>query len=166
MTEPTSPSGVGGAYSAQAGVSGAHSVTGTRGSYSTETQPAEDRSLGSIVSDITQDFSTLMRQEIELAKTETKQEISKAGKGAGLLGGAGVFGHLALIALTLFLVFLLDNWMDLAWAALIVTVLWAIVAGVLAMVGKKQLQRVDPKLPTTQRTLKEDVQWAKAQKNS
>lgn len=125
----------------------------------------QDRSLGDIVGDITKDLSSLVRQEVELAKTEAKQEITKAGKGAGMLGGAGVAGHMMLVFLSLFVMFLLDFWMDLAWAALIVTAVWAVVAGVLALSGRKELKKVDPKLETTQRTLKEDAQWARDQKN-
>jgi nitrate/nitrite transporter NarK len=107
-----------------------------------------------------------VKQELELAKTELKQEATKAGKGAGLLGGAGVAGHLFLIFFSLFAMFLLSRVMDYDWAALIVAAVWGIVAAVLAMRGKKELQQVNPSLETTQRTLKEDVRWAKEQKNS
>ena len=122
--------------------------------------------MGEIVGDIAKDLSTLMKQELDLAKTEMKAEATKAGKGAGLLGGAGVAGHLALIFLSLFVMFLLNRVMDLDWAALIVTAVWGVLAAVLAMKGKKEVQQVNPSLETTQRTLKEDVQWAKDQKNS
>ncbi len=102
---------------------------------------------------------------MDLAKVEMKQEATKAGKGAGMLGGAGVAGHMALLFLTFTLVFLLDNWMPIELAALILTAVWGIIAAVLAVRGRKELKQVDPKLQTTQRTLKEDVQWAKAQKS-
>jgi len=131
----------------------------------TSAATGDTRSVGEIVGDITKDLSALVRQELELAKTEAKQEAKKAGKGAGLMVGAGVAGHLMLVALTLFLVYLLNLWMDIVLAALIVTVLWGIVAAVLAMQGKKKLQQVNPKLETTQQTLKEDVQWAKDQRS-
>lgn len=125
----------------------------------------DDRSVGEIVGDIAKDLSTLMKQELDLAKTEMKQEATKAGKGAGLLGGAGVAGHLALIFLSLFVMFLLSRVMDYDWAALIVAAVWGIVAAVLAMRGKKDLQRVNPSLEKTQQTLKEDARWAKEQKS-
>lgn len=128
--------------------------------------PAEDRSLGELLGDIATNLTTLVKDEIELAKTEAKQEVAKAGKGAGLLGGAGITGLLALLFLSLTVMFLLDTWMHTAVAALIVTVVWAAVAAVLAARGRKELQELNPRLETTQRTLKEDVQWAKAQKNS
>ncbi len=126
----------------------------------------DNRSVGDIVGDIARDLSNLVKQEMQLATTEIKQEVAKAGKGAGFLGGAGVAGHLALISLTFTAIWLLDNWMPVELAALILTVVWGIVAAVLAQRGKKEMQSVDPKLETTQRTLKEDVQWAKEQKSS
>lgn len=138
--------------------------TGTGGTPTTHTT-ADDRSMGDIVGDIAKDVSALVRQEMDLAKVEMKQEATKAGKGAGMLGGAGVAGHMALLFLTFTLVFLLDNWMPLELAALIMTAVWGIIAAVLAARGRKELKQVDPKLETTQRTLKEDVQWAKAQKS-
>lgn len=128
--------------------------------------PDEDRSLGELLGDIANNMTTLVKDELELAKTEAKQEAARAGKGAGLLGGAGVTGHLALVFLSLAAMFLLDTWMHTALAALIVTVIWAAVAAVLAQKGRKELKELDPKLETTQRTIKEDVQWAKQQKNS
>ena len=128
--------------------------------------PRDDRSIGDIVGDVAKDLSSLIRQELELAKTEIKQEATKAGKGAGMLGGAGLAGHLTLLFLSLFLMFVLaDWWEDFKWAALAVAVLWGIVTAVLAMIGKKELQHTNPQLPETQQSLKEDVQWAKAQKS-
>jgi uncharacterized membrane protein YqjE len=139
-------------------------VSGTPGG-GVHATTADERSVGDIVGDIASDLSTLVKQELELAKTEVKAEATKAGKGAGLLGGAGVTGHMALLFLSLTLMFLLDMWMPIVLAALIVTVVWAIIAAVLAAKGRKELKTVDPRLETTQRTLKEDVQWAKEQKN-
>jgi len=129
-------------------------------------ETADGRSLGELVGDIANDLTTLVKQEIELAKTEAKAEATKAGKGIGLLGGAGVAGHLALLFLSLTLMFLLDSWMHTALAALIVTVLWLAVAGVMALIGRKELKSMNPKLETTQKTLKEDAAWAKELKNS
>lgn len=125
----------------------------------------ETRSLGDIVGDIAGDLSSLFKQELELAKTEAKQEAARAGKGAGMLGGAGVAALLMLIALTFTLIWLLDNWMPITLAALILTVVWGIVAAVLAQRGRTELKRAAPPMETTKQTLKEDVQWARAQKN-
>jgi uncharacterized membrane protein YqjE len=127
-------------------------------------QQEDARSLGDIVGDIASDLSTMVRSELELAKTEAKQEVAKAGKGAGLFGGAGVSGFLALLFFSLFAMYLLGNAMDLEWAALIVFAVWAVIAAVMAVLGRKQMKDVNHQLETTQKTLKEDVQWAKNQK--
>jgi uncharacterized membrane protein YqjE len=125
----------------------------------------DPRSAGAIIGDISRDMSTLVRQEMDLAKTELKQELSQAGRGAGMFGGAGVAGHLALFFLSLALTFLLDNWMPVELGALITAVLWGIAAAVLAVRGRKEIHDANLQLPKTQTTLKEDVQWAKAQTN-
>ncbi len=131
----------------------------------TDPQPGETRSLGQIVGDITSDMSTLVRQEIDLAKSEMKQEVSKLGKGAGMLGAAGLAGYLTLFFLSFELTYLLDNWMPLELGALIVALLWGIAAAVLALRGRKEIKQANPQLPVTQQTIKEDVQWAKTQKS-
>jgi uncharacterized membrane protein YqjE len=128
--------------------------------------PGDDRSVGEIVGDIATDLGNLVKQELELAKTEAKNEARRAGRGAGMVGGAALAAYLTLVFLSLCLMFLLNNWMHPAWAALIVAVLWGIVAAVLGMRGRKELQEFNPSLQTTQQTLKEDVQWAKDQKNN
>ena len=130
----------------------------------TDPQPGETRSLGQIVGDITSDMSTLVRQEIDLAKSEMKQEVSKLGRGAGMLGAAGLAGYLTLFFLSFALTYLLDNWMPLELGALIVALLWGIAAAVLALRGRKEIKQANPQLPVTQQTIKEDVQWAKTQK--
>jgi uncharacterized membrane protein YqjE len=128
-------------------------------------QETDGRSLGQVVSDLSGDLSTLMKQEVQLAKVELKEEVAKVGKGAGMLGGAGFAGWFVLLFLSLALTFLLDNWLPIEVAALITAVVWAAVAAVLALMGRKKLQEANPQLPQTQETLKEDVQWAKAQKS-
>lgn len=129
--------------------------------------PGDDgRSLGEIVGDIARELGTLVRQELDLAKTEAKNEAIKAGKSAGLLGGSGVAAHLFLIFLSLTVMFALGEAMALLWAALIVTVVWAIVAAVLAVLGRSRLKNVEPTLPTTTETLKEDARWASTHKSN
>jgi uncharacterized membrane protein YqjE len=124
----------------------------------------DNRSLGQIVSDISQDMSTLFKQELDLAKSELKQEVGKLGKGAGMFGGAGLAGWFTLFFLSFALTYLLDNWMPVELAALIVAILWGIAAAILALRGRQQVKEANPQLPVTQQTLKEDAQWAKAQK--
>lgn len=142
---------------------GAHAVSS--GGSTTSHPDVENESLGSIVSRVSSDLSTLMRQELALAKAELTEEAKTAGKGAGMLAGAGVAGWMAILFLSMTLMWALGNAMDLTWAALIVTVLWAVVAGVLAIQGRNTLKQVNPKPEATVQSLKEDAQWLKAQKN-
>jgi len=117
-------------------------------------QKADNASLGELLGDVTRDLSTLMRQEVELAKAELKQSATKAGKGSGMLGGAGVAGHFVLVFLSLALMFALDALMPLGWAAVIVAVIWGIIAAVLASMGRKELKQIKG-LPQTGETLSE-----------
>jgi hypothetical protein len=117
-------------------------------------QKADNASLGELLGEVTRDLSTLMRQEVELAKAEAKQSATKAGKGAGMLGGAGVAGHFVLIFLSLALMFALGALMPLGWAAVIVAVIWGIIAAVLASIGRKELKQIKG-LPQTGETLSE-----------
>ena len=120
-----------------------------------------DTSIGDLIGNISNDLSQLFRQEVELAKVELKQEAAKAGKAAGMLGGAGFAGYLAVVLLSFALVFALANVMDAGWAALIVAVIWLIIGGVLFVSGRNKLKTVDPVPHRTVDTLKEDAQWLK-----
>ncbi|WP_457947921.1 phage holin family protein [Pseudarthrobacter sp. alpha12b] len=115
---------------------------------------ADNASLGDLLGDVTRDLSTLMRQEVELAKAELKQSTSRAGKGAGMLAGAGIGGHFVLLFLSLALMWALGAIMALGWSALIVAVIWAIIAAVLASIGRKELKQIKG-LPQTGETLSE-----------
>ncbi|WP_369068411.1 phage holin family protein [Kineococcus terrestris] len=141
--------------------SGAHPAPDPSGAASGAGAGQGERSLGEIFSSITTELSTLVRQEIALAKTELREDAKNAGRGAGMLAGAGVAGHLFLISLTALVVLALGHLIGHAWAALVVTVVWAVVAAVLAKSGQKELKKVPPPLERTTATLKEDVQWAK-----
>lgn len=128
---------------------------------------ARDESIGQLLSDLSSDTSRLMRQEVALAQAELKQKAKAAGKGAGMLAGAAVTGLAMLGALTAFLIVLIDLVTPLWAAALAVTVLWGLVAAVLAMTGRKEMQRATPAKPEqTIETIKEDVSWAKTQAKS
>jgi hypothetical protein len=120
-----------------------------------------ETSIGELIGNISDDLSQLFRQEVDLAKAELKQEASKAGKAAGMLGGAGFAGYLAVVLLSFAAVFGLANVMDAGWAALIIAVLWAVVGGVLYVTGSKQLKTVDPVPHRTVDTIKEDAKWLK-----
>ena len=132
----------------------------------TDGADARDRGVGELVKDLASQTSTLVRKEIQLAQAEVTEKGKVAGKGAGLLAGAAVFGLLALGALTAALIALLDKAMATWVAALIVMALWAIVASVLAKAGQSSLQRSTPPAPQTVETVKEDIQWAKTQTGS
>lgn len=119
-----------------------------------------DASLGDLFGELTSQLGDLFRQEVELAKVETKQEAKRAGAGAAMFGAAGAVGLTALIMASLALAWLLDQALNRALSFLIVAVLWAIVAAVLAARGKAKLAAVQP-LPVTTESLKEDAQWIK-----
>ncbi|MGI5523332.1 phage holin family protein [Micromonospora sp. CA-259024] len=129
MSMPTQGSGLDSGYHPDAGAP--HSAAEVRGS-----------SLGELMRQVTSDLSTLMRQEVELAKAEIRQEGRKAGKAAGLFGGAGFGGYMVALFLSLALWAGLSNVMDAGWAALIVAVLWAVIAAVLYSMAKKNAQHV------------------------
>lgn len=118
-------------------------------------------SLGDLVSELTGDLSKLMRQELELAKAEIRQEAVKAGKATGMLAAAGFAGYLTTVLLSLALVFALGAIMPLGWAALIVAALWGLAGAVLYTSGRARLRTVNPKPERTVETLKEDAEWAK-----
>ena len=115
---------------------------------------AEANSLGDLLAEVSRDVSTLMRQEVELAKAEIRESAKRAGRGAGLLGGAGAAGMLALVFLSVALWWGLGYLMGNAWSAVIVAVLWGIVALVLALTGKKQIEEISG-APQTVETVKE-----------
>ena len=119
----------------------------------TAPEPGKEPSIGELVGEVSRDLSTLVRQEIELAKAEAKQSAQRAGKGAGMFGGAGVAGHMVLLFLSLALWWALGTVMGLGWSALVVAAVWAVVAAVLAARGRKELQSVEG-LPQTTDSVK------------
>jgi len=116
-------------------------------------QQQNSPSIGELLSDISSDISTLIRQELELAKAELRQSATKAGKGAGLLGGAATFAHLALVFLTIACWWALGNEIGRGWSGLLVTVVLGLIAAVLGVLGRKEMQTV-PGLPQTTDTVK------------
>ena len=109
--------------------------------------------MGQLLGEISGDISTLMRQEVELAKSEIRQSVSKASKGSGMLAGAAVGGHMVLLFLSIALWWGLGNAIGRGWSALVVAVIWAIIAAILAVMGKSQLKAVQG-LPKTADTAK------------
>ena len=127
----------------------------------------DDRSTGELLKELSEQTSTLVRQELDLAKAEMAEKGKQAGMGAGMFGGAGLFGLLALIALTACFVMALDRAMVDWLAALVVAAVYAAIAGALALSGKSKVQEAAPAVPEqTVETVKEDVEWAKTQRQS
>lgn len=132
-----------------------------------EAEELRRHSTGELVKQLSEQTTTLVRKEIELAKAELSEKGKVAGQGAGMFGAAAVIGLLAAAALTTMVLALLDKAMDLWVAALIVTVVYAAVAAVLATSGKERVKQGMPPAPEeTVETVKEDVQWAKSRARS
>ena len=124
---------------------GATAVPPGQGAHAMAGADVSGASLGELVGAISSDLSTLIRQEIELAKAELKQEAAKTGRGAGMLGGAGFAGYMVLLFGSIATWWGLSNVMDQGWAALIVAAMWALVGLVLFVIGRRQLRAVHPK---------------------
>ena len=125
------------------------------------------RPVGELLKQLSEETTTLVKQELDLAKAEMSEKGKEAGAGVGMFGGAGLSGLLALIFLSLAAVAALDTGMRTWLAALIVGVVWAAIAGVLALQGKNKLQQATPPAPEQAiESTKEDVQWAKTQARS
>jgi hypothetical protein len=126
-----------------------------------------ERPFGELLKQLSEETTRLVHQEIELAKAELTQKGKQAGMGAGLFGGAGAIGFLALAALTTCFILALDAAMPAWLAALIVAVVYGVIAAVLAMQGRNKVRQATPPVPEqTIETVKEDVQWAKNQMRS
>jgi len=126
-----------------------------------------DRSLGELLKQLSEQTTRLVHQELELAKAELQQKGRQAGMGAGMFGGAGALGLAALGALTACFILALDAVVPAWLAALIVAVVYAIIAFVLVKQGQARVRRATPPVPTqTIETVKEDVEWARSQMRS
>ena len=126
-----------------------------------------ERSLGELLKELSQETTRLVHQELELAKAELAQKGKQAGAGAGLFGGAGAIGLAALGALTACFILALDAVLPAWLAALLVAVVYGVIAFVLARQGQAKMKAAGPPVPEqTIETVKEDVAWAKTQMRS
>jgi uncharacterized membrane protein YqjE len=126
-----------------------------------------DRPVGELLKELSSQTTTLVRQELELAKAEMAEKGKQAGLGAGMFGGAGLFAVFALAALTTCVIAALATGMDVWLAALIVAAVYAGVAAVLGLVGRQKTREAIPPAPEQAiESTKEDVQWAKTQVKS
>ncbi|MCM0676295.1 phage holin family protein [Micromonospora phytophila] len=114
-----------------------------------------EASVGELLGDVTRDFSTLVRKEIELAKAELREEATQTGKAGGMFGGAGVAGFLTVLFVSYALWWGLSNVMDQGWAALIVAVIWAAATGILLAKARTTLKELRGVLPRTKQTARE-----------
>ncbi|GAA0371530.1 phage holin family protein [Actinoallomurus spadix] len=130
--------------------------TSLHGHGTRRTTASGNSSLGRLVSDTTADLQKLMRQEVALAKAEIRQEAKKAGKAAGLFGGAGFAGYMTVVIGSLAAMFGLAHVVDIAWAALIIAALWGVTAAIMAALGRQRMRHVSPPHRTVE-TLKEDA---------
>ena len=120
------------------------------------TMPAPDSraSVGELFSEVAEDLSTLMRQEVELAKAELRQSATRAGKGAGLLAGAGVSGHMVLLFASVAAWWGIGDATGHGWSALIVAAIWLVIAAILGLMGRREISAV-PGIPQTTQTVKQ-----------
>jgi uncharacterized membrane protein YqjE len=126
-----------------------------------------DRSTAELLKRLSNETTILVKKEVELAKAELQEKGKQAGIGAGMFGGAGLFGVAAFAALTAAVIAALELAMPLWLAALIVAVVYAAVAAVLAMRGKKKVKEAAPPVPEqTRDSIKEDVEWARTRARS
>lgn len=125
------------------------------------TAPSDDRTIGELLGDATRDLGTLVRQEIELAKVEIKDEVTRAGKAGGMLGGTAIAAWMSLLLLSFAAAWGLSEVMPEGVAFLIVGLAFAAVAAVLYLKGREELKNVNPVPQQTIDTLKEDAQWAR-----
>jgi uncharacterized membrane protein YqjE len=126
-----------------------------------------EHGTGELLRELSDHTTTLVRKEIELAKAELGEKGKKAGKGAGMFGGAGLFGVFAFAALTTCIIAALDSAMELWLAALIVAVVYGAIAAVLALQGRNKVREAGPPVPEqATESVKEDVQWAKTRARS
>jgi len=133
----------------------------------TDQNELRERPTADLLKELSDHTTTLVKQEIDLAKAELSEKGKKAGLGAGMFGGAGLFGVFAFAALTTCIIAALESPLNLWLAALIVAVVYAAVAGVFALQGRKKVKEAGPPVPEqTTESVKEDVQWAKTRAKS
>ena len=129
----------------------------------TRQETRRDPPTAELLKDLSEQVSRLVRQEVELAKAELAVKGKRAGIGAGMFGGAGLFGLFAFAALTAAIIAALDLAMATWLAALIVAVVYGAIAGVLALTGRNKVQEAMPPVPQDSvDSVKEDVQWTKS----
>lgn len=126
-----------------------------------EPSPDHDGSVGALVSAVAADAQTLLRQEVELARAEVRQEASSVGKAAGMFGAAGFSSVMIAVFASVTAVAALDHVLDTTFAGLIVTGVWAVIGTVSFVLARSRMRSVPVKPEHTMETLKEDARWAR-----
>ena len=129
------------------------------------TRVDDDRSVGQLLGDVTRELQALVRKELELARAETKEELQRAGAAGKRFGVAALAGYLAVVMLSFAAAWALTAVMPTGWAFLAVGVVLGVVAGAMALQGRRRLREFHPVPQETAETLKEDVQWLKSRKS-
>jgi hypothetical protein len=129
------------------------------------TDAQQEASLGGLVSQLTTDLGALLRDEVQLAKVELKEDATRAAKAGGLLGGAGLAGFMTVLLLSFAAAWGLAEVVPIGVAFLIVGIVWAVVGAVLYAAGRARMREVDVKPEQTIETMQENIQWAKQQKS-
>jgi Na+/melibiose symporter-like transporter len=129
------------------------------------TRVDDDRSVGQLLGDVTRELQALVRKELELARAETKEELQRAGAAGKRFGGAALAGYLAVVMLTFAAAWALTAVMPTGWAFFAVGAVLGLVAGAMALQGRRRLREFHPVPRETAETLKEDVQWLKSRKS-
>ncbi len=128
-----------------------------------DTQPKRaEMSLGELFSEMTSELSSLFRKEVELAKTEGRDEVRRASVAVGWFGGTGVAALIVLTMLSFAGAWLLDDVMPRSLAFAVVAAFWAVAGYAMFVAARKKMQTIEP-LPQTTQTIKEDLQWVKTQ---
>jgi hypothetical protein len=109
--------------------------------------------MGEAFSYVAEDLSILMRQEVELAKAEIRQSATRAGKGAGMLAGAGLGGYMVALFASVAAWWGIGDSTGHGWSALIVAAIWLVIAAILGLLGRKELTAVSG-TPRTVQTAK------------
>jgi uncharacterized membrane protein YqjE len=141
-------------------------ITDPRSQLADPTQPVDpDQSLADLLSRTTSDVGKLVSTQIELAKVEIKDEVTRAGRGVGMVGGGGLAAHFALLLFSFAVAYwLADAFDSLAAGFAVVGLVYAAVATVLVLKGKQQITSATPIAGQTIETIKEDVEWARQQR--
>lgn len=124
-----------------------------------------EKSLGDLAGRLTQELGDLVSAHVDLAKTEIKEEVAKAGRGAGLLGGGALAALVAVIFVSTAAGWGLAEWMAPGWAFLIVGLAWTIAALIMAYTGREQMRDVEPMPKATVEEIERDKEWLKQQPN-